>query len=278
MKTKLKLFLWVLTLGIFFIGCDKNNDTGPITEVDDAVSEEPIDDAVEMGTVSLNTFIKDVIEVTTGKAPTLDEVLDNIIVEIKDSDNAIVISDNYRNLPESIELAPNSGYSLSMRYPEMEPARFDFPMYGHHPIGTPIFFDIISGQNTVVEVELNLLDVAVTINLSEEIKLNYPDIEVETFLSYSEPAFFFPLTWQVVDDSRSGYFHVGYLGAISSDMSISITATNEQGIVVNVEKFYVVTANQHYNIKIEQTVDGSASFDVTLGDEEVIDDTITFPN
>lgn len=60
---KMKLFFWVLALGVFFVACDKNNDTDLTTEVDNTISEEFINDAIEMGTVSLEAYVKDVLEV-----------------------------------------------------------------------------------------------------------------------------------------------------------------------------------------------------------------------
>ena len=62
-------------------------------------------------------------------------------------------------------------------------------------------------------------------------------------------------------------------------MTVTIEASNGNGVPINVTKTYLdVTANQHYNISIEQASASSFSLNVTLGDEIIINDIITFPN
>ena len=61
-------------------------------------------------------------------------------------------------------------------------------------------------------------------------------------------------------------------------MKVTIEATDSTGSPIMVEKTYLnVSANKHFNITIEQTATATASLTVTLGGEDVIDDTITFP-
>ncbi|MRH99614.1 DUF4493 domain-containing protein [Kriegella sp. EG-1] len=280
MRTKMKSFLWGFALLLFFIACEKSNNAAPITETEDIISEEPIGDVIEMGTITLNPTIKDMIQVKTGKGPTLNEVLDNIIVVIKDSDNKIVVNNNYRNLPEFIELVPNTNYRLTMQNKEMQPARYDIPLYGSDVLSEPIFFDVVSGQNMVIDVVLKLLDVVVSITFSEAIKIKYPDISVEAYLFYvSNETDYYPLSWNILDVGRLGYFHVGYNGGIEAELVVTITASNDLGVEIETEKIYNnITANQYYSISIEEAEDSLISFNVTLSDEEVINDTITFPN
>ena len=81
---KTKLFFGMLVLGLLVMACNKSHDDFPILESPKAL--EPIDEIVEKGFVSLNPIVKDVIEITTGKALTLEEALefinDDELVEI----------------------------------------------------------------------------------------------------------------------------------------------------------------------------------------------------
>lgn len=284
MKTKSKLFFWALALSIFFIACDKDNNEVVTAIIDDAVTEEPIDDFIEMGTVSLNTIVKDVIEVTTGKAPTLEEVLDEMTVQIYTFDDPFVVYENYRDLPSNITLPPGS-YSLLISKHSYTLWGFDTGNYGDQVVD----FDVVAGANTVLDVELKLFDVAATINLSSELALTYPDILIAVSLIAFDPygnPIGGTLNWAIADDGRTGYFGI-YVGDIAlgplydagGDLTVEVTASDAFGEPISVTKTYPgVSANQHYNINIEQTEAATASLTVTLGDEEVINDTITFPN
>ena len=83
MKTK-PLFT-VLAISLMLFGCHKDSDG--IIEYDDIIVTEPEYENVKTGTISLTPFVKEVIQSKTGKPPTLDEVLDNMVVEIRDSEN-----------------------------------------------------------------------------------------------------------------------------------------------------------------------------------------------
>lgn len=94
MKTKTKILLMTLSLGLILNSCSSGEN-----------EKEPIYEAMLKGTMSIEPILKNVIIATTGKAPTLEEVLDNMTVLIQDTEGNQVLSVNYRDLPEFIELA-----------------------------------------------------------------------------------------------------------------------------------------------------------------------------
>ncbi|MGB5430544.1 hypothetical protein, partial [Eudoraea sp.] len=146
-------------------------------------------------------------------------------------------------------------------------------------------FSVSAGLNTPLNLELALFDVGATISFSSDIILSYPDIS--TRIEYIEDGFGIGpfLTWSVADDGRSGYLstHKGdfglgdFIGSFGS-LVLKVSATDALGSPIEVIKTYFgVNANQHYNINISRTAGATASLTVTLGDEEIINDTITFP-
>ncbi|MGB5369561.1 MAG: DUF4493 domain-containing protein [Flavobacteriaceae bacterium] len=278
MKTK-PLFT-VLAISLMLFGCTKDSDV--FTENVETTMSEPEYENVKVGTISLTPFVKEEIQSKTGKPPTLDEVLDNMVVEIVDFENNIILSDNYRDLPEFIELAPGSYRFFMDNWPWLS-ARFDTPVYGTSTLN----FNVTSGENTVVNVALRLFDVAVTIDLSDEVKTNYPDLTVTTsVVNYYLGGSNF-LSWTIADDARTGYFDLveenfpsfGDIGTTKGDMTITIEAQGNAGVPIIVSKTYPgVLANEHYIITIEQSSASSFSLNITLNDEVIVDDIITFPN
>ena len=276
---KTKLFFGMLVLGLLVMACNKSHDDFPILESPKAL--EPIDEIVEKGFVSLNPIVKDVIEITTGKALTLEEALDEMVVQIKETNIAgmIVVNSNYRDLPIEIPLAPGS-YELLISNYSFSPSRFDIPVYG-----AMRYFSVTAGTNTLLDLELALLDAAVTINFSNELVTSYPDIAAR--VEYIQEGFGIGpnLNWTAADNGLTGYldtydgdFYLDMFYATTGTLNLEVTATNLSGTPVTVIKtYYGVVANQHYNINIEQTDATTASLTVTLNDEELINDTITFP-
>jgi hypothetical protein len=279
MKTNFKNAVIILVLSLFILACSKGNDD--LSHLFEDESVNPIAEAEELGSISLNLIIKDVIIASTGKASTLEEVLDNMIVMIQDTEGNQVISANYRDLPEFIELAPGN-YRFNMSNWGSTSARFDNPIHGTNSLE----FSVSSGENTVLPVSLGLFDVATTIDLSDAVKTSYPDIMVTTSV-FNYYCCTNNLIWSIVDDERIGYFDLVerdllYLSSISTtigDMNIDIRATSAAGAPINVTSTYSgVSANEHYIISIEQSSATSLSLNITLNNEIVINETITFPN
>ncbi|MBD0849669.1 DUF4493 domain-containing protein [Maribacter arenosus] len=280
MKTKLKNAVSLLALSLFILACSKGNED--LSHLYEDEAEVPIEVALELGSISLKPVIKDVIIVNTGKAPTLDEVLDYMAVLIQDTEGNQVLSSNYRDLPEFIELAPGD-YRFFMSNWVSTSARFDNPIHGTNSLG----FTVTSGENTVLAFSLKLFDVATTINLSDAVKTSYPDISVNAGVFNYYNGISNNLTWNIIDDGRIGYFDLVerdnlFLGSFSTtigDMTIDITATSAAGAPINVTSTYTgVSANEHYVISIEQSSATTLSLSITLNDEIVINETITFPN
>ncbi len=280
MKTKLKLLFVLVSLGLCFQSCNKDNFEE--TVLNEPIAAEPIDEVVELGSVSINAFVKDVIQVTTGKPFELEELLDEMLVQIMDDpyDGAIVFSSNYRDITGAIPLAPGS-YSLLISNYDFSAQRFDTPSHGV----LYEYFSVVAGANTPLDLELALLDVAATINFSSEILAAYPDISAR--VEYVQLGFGIGpnLTWTTADNARTGYLntYVGDFGferfsGTTGTLTLEVTATGPSGTPVTVTKTYLdVLANQHYTITIEQGAPTTASLTVTLGDENVFDDTIPFP-
>lgn len=271
MKTKTKILLMTLSLGLILNSCSSGEN-----------EKEPIYEAMLKGTMSIEPILKNVIIANTGKAPTLEEVLDNMTVLIQDTEGNQVLSVNYRDLPEFIELAPGS-YRFFMSNWGSTSARFDNPIHGTSSFG----FTVTSGENTVLAVSLKLFDVATTIDLSDAVKTSYPDISVNIGVFNYYNGISNNLTWNIVDDERIGYFDLverdnPFLGSISTtigDLTIDIAATSSAGAPINVTSTYTgVSANEHYIISIEQSSATSLSLNITLNDEVVINETINFPN
>ena len=280
MKTKLKNAVSLLALSLFILACSKGNEDLSHLYEDEAVV--PVEEALELGSISLNPIIKDLIQVQTGKAPTLEELLDDMVVQIKEEDLGlgIVLNSNYRDLPAEIPLSPGFYSLLISNYPSMS-SRFDTAVYGH----LSFTFSVVAGSNTPLNLELALFDVAATINFSSEIILSYPDIAVKTEFIKSGFGIGPFLNWTTTDNARTGYLSTyegdyGFGDFIETfgSMKVTIEATDSTGSPIMVEKTYLnVSANKHFNITIEQTATATASLTVTLGGEDVIDDTITFP-
>ena len=284
MKTKVKFFFWVLTLGMFFAACDKGNDGETVADIDTTITEAPVVDTVEMGTVLLKPLVKDIIQVKTGKPPTLDEVLDDMTVIIRNLSGALIIDADYRDLPEFIELAPSSYTLIMLSEHNSSDFRWDMAAYGSQHLS----FDVVSGKNTNLNAVLTLLDVAVSVTIAEELKLSYSDFSVVAnlnsaeFVASNNPSF----EWNTLsNDGRTGYVHWSeYSGtdgpfSISGEMIIEVRGTNSSGVYLEVSKTYTnLNSNEHYNIRVESGADSSIGLNITLEDEDVINDTITFPN
>lgn len=280
MKTQIRNVVSILAMGLILLACNKGSDDLSIQYADEA--DVLIEDAVELGSISINPIFKDAISVLTGKAPILEEVLDIMAIDIRDNENNYILSNLYRTFPEYIELAPGN-YRFDMYNWNGYGARFDNPVYGTRTLD----FKVSSGVNTVLDVSLGLFDVAITINLSEALKTNYPDItvNVDVFNFYFGSSI--DLTWDIVDDERTGYFDLvernnpffGDIGTTIGDLVIIISASGTAGVPINVSRLYPgVSANEHYVISIEYSSASSLSLNITLDDEVVINETITFPN
>lgn len=278
MKTKLNRFFWGLVFSVLLTACNKGNDDVP--NLDNPVTVEPTEEVIAKGTVSLKTLIKEAIDVKTAKPPTLGEVIDNVYLNIYNSDG-IAAGGLYNGLPEFITL--NVGrYDFVLFKP-------DAPLYGADG-----FFEVLEGANTEVNTELSLLDVAVTFNFSEEIQLNYPDIRAgAAIFNYSDA--YVPensdYSWDLSENGNTKYFRMDEYSADLEDFSrIVRTAELVIGIItvdpstgneiLIATKTYGAVANQHYNITVEYSSsadDGTVNFNIVLGDENVIEDTITYP-
>ena len=137
-----------------------------------------------------------------------------------------------------------------------------------------------------MDLELGLLDVAATINFSNGLTVAYPDISARVEYIMDGLGIGPNLTWTTADNAHTGYlntytgdFGFDHFFATAGTLKLEVTAIGTSEAPVTIEKTYFgVSANQHYNITIEQTAPASASLTVTLGDENVIEDTITFPN
>lgn len=267
MKTKL---FWGLALAISIISCAD----------EDLVSLVKISDAV--GSISLNTSVKEAINVSTsGKANTLDGVLDNLSLEIFDDSGATVIEDQYRNLAEFIEL-PVGSYTVVFYTLQNSNVRFDIGSYGSEP---KISFNVERDANTIVPVTLRLFDVATTIDFSDELLDVFPDINAKVHITPENNQN--ALEWFSADDSRVGYFTmIDYVGGnggsytiLNGDLAVEISALNTSGEEILVTKTYPsAMANQHYKLLISYDENATVDFDITLGGEDLIEDEITFPH
>lgn len=264
-----------------FQSCSKDNFEETVFV--EPMSVQPSDEAVELGSVSINAFVKDVIEIKTGKPFELEDVLDEMVVQIidRERDGFRVFNSNYRDTPVQIPLTPGN-YSLLISNYAFSPARFDAPVHG----ALLEYFSITAGSNTPLDLELALFDVAATINFSNELTISYPDISAR--VEYIQDGFGIGpnLTWTTADKGRTGYLntYAGDFGfelfyATTGTLTLEVTASGSFGTPVTINKTYPgVNANQHYNIAIEQTAPATASLTVTLGDENVIEDIVNFPN
>ncbi|SHF05032.1 protein of unknown function [Arenibacter palladensis] len=278
---KAKLIFGMLILGLFFVGCDKDN-------VLEAIGEPTTIDAIEEtepGFLSLKATVKEIIQITTGKPP-LEDVLAAMRIYISNGSEQ-VYNRPYNESPETIEL-PAGFYNLLIgsfsNYSALD-ALFNTGSYGYYNSSVLIN----SGAITTINANLALLDMATTITISPEVSSSFPDIEVDVrkwtnIFGSNEKS---ELTWNTAQSGQTGYFMTydgdwitGTLGDQGGDLEISITATNNSGLPVTASKWYMgISANEHYNISIEQNeITTGLNLIVTLNDEVIIDDTIVFPN
>lgn len=282
MKTKMKILFCFFFLGLVVVGCNKDHLEEAV--INEPVAVDPVGEA-EPGYLSLKATLKEVIDITTGKPP-LDDVLSGMRIYISDGFEEIYTS-AYNEAPETIEL-PVGFYNLLIAENSFYfglNSRFDNGKYGYFNSSV----SVNAGAITTINANLALFDVATTINISTEVANAYPDIVVNVlkwtdyYGIYENEA----LTWTTVESGRTGYFMTWFgdwlnatLGDTGGDLEISITATNNSGITVTASKWYLgVSANEHYNISIEQNGNTKGlNLIVTLDDEVIIDDIITFPS
>ena len=278
---KAKLIFGMLILGLFFVGCDKDNvleAIGEPTTIDPNEETEP-------GFLSLKATVKEIIQITTGKPP-LEDVLAAMRIYISNGSEQ-VYNRPYNESPETIEL-PAGFYNLLIgsfsNYSALD-ALFNTGSYGYYNSSVLIN----SGAITTINANLALLDMATTITISPEVSSSFPDIEVDVrkwtnIFGSNEKS---ELTWNTAQSGQTGYFMTydgdwitGTLGDQGGDLEISITATNNSGLPVTASKWYMgISANEHYNISIEQNeITTGLNLIVTLNDEVIIDDIIIFPN
>ena len=278
---KAKLIFGMLILGLFFVGCDKDN---VLEVIDKPTTIDPIEET-EPGFLSLKTTVKEIIQITTGKPP-LEDVLAAMRIYISNGSEQ-VYNRPYNESPETIEL-PAGFYNLLIgsfsNYSALD-ALFNTGSYGYYNSSVLIN----SGAITTINANLALLDMATTITISPEVSSSFPDIEVDVrkwtnIFGSNEKS---ELTWNTAQSGQTGYFMTydgdwitGTLGDQGGDLEISITATNNSGLPVTASKWYMgISANEHYNISIEQNeITTGLNLIVTLNDEVIIDDIIIFPN
>lgn len=283
MKTRMKILTALLSIGLCFQSCNKDNLEEAVLEQSDL--EEPVVEEVAKGSVSLDVFLKDPINIVTARALSLEEALDVMLVEITSTTGGtIFVSENYRDLPAAIEL-PEGNYNMLISNFPLSDVRFDDGVYGDYLEN----FEITTGANTVLTPVLTLLDVATTVNFSEDILAEYPDISAYVARSQlpANPFTEFPLElrYEVADNGRRGYHglfrgsHIAGFTKYSGGLFINLSATGPAGEDIRVSReINGVSSNQHYNINVELTGPSTTSLDITLEPEEDNTETINFPN
>lgn len=274
-----KLLFWMLSLNLFLLSCNKDSES--FTET--VLTEEPIKEDIPMGTVSLKALVKNRIDVETDKVPVLEDILENLNIDIRQFGLFEILNAQYSDLPEFIEL-PAGSYEMILSSTGLPPFRFDTGRYGQDAIE----FTIVSGENKVVDVTLSLMDVATTIDFSDEVLQNYPNIKASATMDYSDVGLVTPLEWTSLDDGRTVFFEILtkdftsgtiFFQAATGDLIIDITALDSAGNEILVSKTYPnVLANQHYKIIVRYSGSSTVSLNISLGDEDVIEDEISFPN
>jgi hypothetical protein len=262
------------------VSCNKDNDF-LISEQQELTDPEV---KADKGYLALKTNLKDVIDMTTGKPP-LEDVLSEMNIYLKDETEFLYSIGPYNEAPATVELAPGT-YQLLISNDfifESDLPQFSNGNYGYLNYGV----NITSGSVTTVNAELSLFDVATTITISNEVALAYPDIRVNIKLFQGiDFRGIDGLTWTTAESGLTGYFPL-WLGSFdtfstpvngSGDLAITLTANNQQGVPVTATKTYTnVSSNEHYQISIEQSETTGLNLVVTLADEVVINDIITFP-
>ena len=283
MKTKIKRFMMFLSIGLCLQSCSKDNLADAVLEQSE--HEEPVIKNEAKGTLTIDAFLKDPITITTSKALTLEEALDVMLVEITSVDGLTsFVSENFRDLPEKMEL-PAGTYSMLMSNYPLSGVRFDNGVYGDYIQN----FEITVATNTVLTPVLKLLDVATTVNFSSEIIAAYPRISAYVARSGVPAAIFTefpsPLTYALADNGRRGYHnlfsgnHVSGYTRHAGELFILISATGAAGEDLRVSRVIEgMSGNQHYNINIEMSEPTTASFELTLEPEEDNMEIINFPN
>ncbi len=261
--------LIVLSVFLCLYGCGKNEET--------VIEEQP----ENTGFIGIQAELKQEINVSAGKQPLgLEEVLDDMFVKIyaePDGATSLVVASNYRDLPPLIEL-PSGDYFLIMTSNDIFGSRFDVGKYGYETN-----FFITTGTTTFLSGFLELLDVAVSIDFTDDVLANYPDIKAE--VEIGNP--FSPnLSWLPIDDTRTGYFNMTEIGNVdgydtlfsrTGDLTISIAAQSNTGDELLVTRTYEdASPNEHYMITVSYST-SSLSVNVSLGDEIIIEDEIPFP-
>lgn len=265
MKTN---FFWSLVIVILISSCSRI----------ETIAETPSDD-VQFGTIEFNLSEKEVFEVISSKKrPNIEEVLENVMVHIFEntSGNTVFLS-KYSDLPRPIELTVNSYTAIF--YPSISALeRFDTPGYGTDIGFTE--FEVSEGIEESVDVILSLWDAAFSIDFEDDIIERFPNVKVKIFSSTAS------LEWSANDDLRKGFFPLNkYIpenreliaGADIFTLQVSATAIDGSDIVVEKE-YSPVLANKHFKIRILTSPTSTAGFEITLGEEEIIEDEIVFPN
>lgn len=277
MKTQINYFtLFFIAVSLCIGSCGKIEEVG---------LENPSE---EVGFLNLKAQLEKEIYVSpTGKPPTLDAILDDLRVEIYSEDVSLgsyllSISSNYRDLPAVIEL-PSGTHVINLYTSDFTAntfgSRFDNADYGWH--GS---FTISAGNNTEVNATLNLLDTAITIDFTDELLTEYPDITVNATITYDINGFNESQVWAAPEDERTAYYNMtelflfvgaGYDALLPLDGTLSIEVLAGAGFVTR--EYNNVNPNEHYRVTVSYSGDTSATIVVTLGDEIIIEDEIPFP-
>ncbi|CAM3495277.1 DUF4493 domain-containing protein [Zobellia roscoffensis] len=239
------------------------------------------DGTLPRGSLAIQAFVKDEITISlTAKGLTLEEILNDTQVSVKDLEGNDVLDENYLDLPVSISL-PVGEYRLFMERKGEEKPNFNDPSY----VNTEFYsggegFSINEGDETEVNVDMVLNHIKVIVEFSDEILDVYPDIVADVFdpdpvdaTGEAEK-----LSWTVEENKSSGYI---YIDNFNSELKLSIHATESTGeVVTSTSTFSGASFNQKYHFFIglsQQNDVADFSIHPELTKEEIIEELISFP-
>lgn len=267
---------WAMALALMFVSCNKDSDTFS----QGLLVGEEMKEEVSKGSISLNLFTKNPIEISSKTDFDLEHLLEYnqyyiVIVNNTSGSPEVEVYDLYSNLPEEIELSVGS-YDIDIAGVTIfGNARFDGPIFTSSV--TP--FEIVDGEKTVVDFVLTSQDVATTVNLDESLFELYENFNAKVTFREKDSENK-ELIWLNSNSGKTGYFTPDQVDSELNEslLVIEISGKDGNGEVLSISKTYEdVQRNSHYILNVRYSGGGSVELDITTEEEDQIEDTINFP-
>lgn len=177
----------------------------------------------------------------------------NVAIKAKNTEKVVESWDNYSEVPESIVMEPGE-YTVEIFSDQVDYPKFNAPFY----YGSSKSFKAIAGEDQVIEINLSLNAVEMSIAMSDKAKTFYKEIEVRISETTSGKSLVFTKN----DESNKAYFNPGELSVVVKG---KITGNDGKDIVIEKVDVIKASVNESYVIRIDgDNPFGNGSLNVTV--------------